>query len=188
MKTKNVRLIHVIEIVVLGLILMLGGQVRSQVIESRKDAFSSIPPEERAKLFERLRLLVKAQSERRWNDVYDMSLNAIEGSLTRAAFMKDHENGFPDRHAFELLSFTPTAATVVNMNGDSKEWLIEGCAQYREMRKIGYWRAGLNARLYQGQWYFSYLSELTNGADGPPLPCAHHTRTHGPKGKWRRGS
>ena len=188
MNTKNVRSIHVIALVVLGSILMLGGQARAQVIESRKDAFSAIPPEERAKLFERLGLLVKAQSERRWNDVYDMSLNAIEGSVTRAAFMKDHENGFPDRHAFELLSFTPTAATIVNMNGDSKEWLIEGCAQYREMGKIAYWRAGLNAGLYQGQWYFSYLSELTNGADGPPLACVHHTRNRAPKEKWRRGS
>lgn len=187
MMTNRVRLGRTVAIV-LGSILLLGVQVRSQVIESRKDGFATIPAEEQTKLFERLRLFVLAQSERRWNDLYDLSLSAIEGSVTRTAFVKEQENGFSARNAFELLAFTPTAATVVNMNADGKEWLIEGCAKYRERRKSYYRMAGLNAQLHGNQWYFSYLSELTSGADGPPLPCAPKSGTHVSKHRWRRGS
>jgi hypothetical protein len=174
--------------IILGSILLLAVQVRSQVTEGKKDAFATIPAAEQPKLFERLRLFVAAQSERRWNDLYDLSFAAFDGSITRAAFVKEHENGFPGRNTFELLAFAPTVATVVNMNADGKEWLVEGCAKYREKRKSYYRMAGLNAKLNRGQWYFTYLSELTSGADGPPLPCTHKAKTHLSKYRWRRGS
>lgn len=134
--------------------------------------FTTIPRQARLRLSRRLQLFVRAQSERRWNDVFNLSLISIEGSLTKEAFVKEYENQFPDRKSFDLVTFKPTAATLVNINGDSKEWLLEGCAKYREKGKIVYSKAGLNAGLYGNQWYFGYLSELTRGTDGPALRCS----------------
>lgn len=160
---------------------------RSQV-RGRQDAFATVPREERTKLMDQLQVFVTAQSERRWSDMYDMSLNAIDHSTTKETFIKDQENGLPDRHSFELLGFTPEAATVVNAVGESKEWLIEGCAKYRESGKTKRWQAGLNARLYDGRWYFSSLAALTRGVDGPPIPCAKSSKANNSRPKRRRAS
>ena len=187
MKTNKVRFSRRIAIA-LASILMFSIQAGSQLMKSRNDAFATIPREQRAKFFQRLRLFVDAQSERRWNDMYGLSFSAIDGSVTRGAFARENEKRYPGRKDFALVAFTPTAATVVNKDTSGEEWLVEGCAKYRETHKRHSQMAGLNAKLHDGRWYFSSVSELTSGADGPPLPCARTFRTQVSKHNWRRGS
>jgi hypothetical protein len=135
--------------------------------------FGSIPAQLRPQFFERLNLFIKLQQEKQWDKMYDLSLEHLEqDSLTREQFIKSHQAVDVDPRISTLIGFSPTAATLVNQWNGVKEWLIEGCATYRNKSKLIHLKAGLNAALSDRQWYFSYLSTITKGVDGPEQTCA----------------
>lgn len=140
--------------------------------DSPKETLHGIPVEHRTRFLERLGQLVKYQTERQWGKMYDLSIERIgRQDLTREDFVKIHQNVEADPRVSTLISFHPSAATFVNEYDDVKELLIEGCAMYRRKGHIMYVKAGLNAQLRNNQWYFSYLSPITDGVDGPEKPC-----------------
>jgi hypothetical protein len=132
----------------------------------------SIPAEHRARFMDRLEEFVKLQGEGQWGRMYELSVERVERQdLTRDDFVRIHQDVEADPGVSKLMSFHPTAATFVNAYDGVKEWLIEGCTKYRRKGHIVYLRAGLNAQLRNSQWYFSYLSPITDGVDGPERRC-----------------
>jgi hypothetical protein len=132
----------------------------------------TIPVEHRARFMDRLGEFVKLQAKAQWGGMYELSVERVERQdLTKEDFVKIHQDVEADAEVSTLVSFHPTAATSVNAFDGVKEWLIEGCAKYRRKGHVVYLRAGLNAQLRNSEWYFSYLSPITDGVDGPERRC-----------------
>ena len=169
-RRESHRVIHLVACVAL-IALSLGTKAKGQSAET--NSFASIPAQLRPQFFEQLNLFIKLQEEKQWDKMYDLSLERLErSSFTREEFIKSHQDVEVDPRVSVLTGFSPTAATLVNQWNSVKEWLIEGCAAYRNKGKLVRLKAGLNAALSNGHWYFSYLSAITKGVDGPDQPCA----------------
>lgn len=135
--------------------------------------FVSIPIEMRAQFFAQLKVFVKIQQEKHWDQMYDTAIDHLErSSLTREEFVKSHEDVDVDPSVSILNNFSPRVATLINKWGDVAEWLIEGCATYNRKGRLLRLKSGLNAELSNGRWYFSLLTTITRGVDGPEQHCA----------------
>jgi hypothetical protein len=137
--------------------------------------FATIPEAYRPQLFERLQKFVKFQGNQQWDKVYDLSIESVQRPYpSRDEFVKRNQEVVLDPRLSKLIEFSPQSAHLVNVNGEDKEWSIEGCAKYTDYGRPVYFESGTDATLHNGAWYFSYLAATRRAVDGPKTPCKIH--------------
>lgn len=146
--------------------------------QSLSDPLSGIPAQERARLMERLNLVIKYQGFQQWERIYDLlSLSARGG--------RNIENYVAWRKEFEtppistVLAFAPSEAIKIDESTDGGTWLILGCARYRRKGRIVRIKSDVTVELMNKEWFFSEIGPATQ-IDGPEQPCSM------PKRKRRR--
>jgi hypothetical protein len=159
-------------------VVLLSVRIEARPLSEKAGQFVSIPIEMRAQFFAHLKLFVKLQREKLWDQMYDVAIDHLErSSLTKQEFVKSHEDVDVDPDVSTLISFSPRGATLINKWADVKEWLVEGCATYNRRGRVLRLKSGLNAELSNGRWYFSLLTTITQGVDGPEQHCARASET-----------
>lgn len=144
------------------------GQSRDRVAH---EPLSSIPAHQRARLIERLNLLVVYQGTRQWDKMYDLSTASIRGEKDKEAFVEHRRKLEIDPSISTLLAFVPTEAIPIDEWQDGGAWELFGCAKYRQRGNIVQVKAGARAELRQGEWFFSEVSTATQ-IDGPEEACS----------------
>lgn len=150
-------------------------QSRNQEVQ---EPLSAIPVPQRARLIERLRLLVEYQTTRQWDKMYDLSLTSIRGERNEEDFIRLFQSIEAEPSFSTLLSFAPTEAITIDRSQDGGAWEILGCARYRRGESIVQLKSGVTAELRQGEWFFSEVGVVTQ-VDGPEEPCPLQPQQHG---------
>lgn len=136
-----------------------------------RDPLSPIPVHRRARLTERLNLLVKYQNAQQWEKVYDLLIVSIKGQRSREDYANRRRELETITSISTLLAFVPTEAIPIDEWQDGGEWQLLGCAKYRRKGGIIQLKAAVGAELRQGEWFFTEVDVATQ-IDGPEKPCS----------------
>lgn len=148
------------------------GQARNQDVS---DPLLPIPVHQRARLIERLNLLVEYQRAQQWDKIYDLLTASIKGGRSREDYAnrrRELEDSLP---ISTLLAFVPSEAITVDESRDGGAWFILGCAQYQRKGKNVQIKSGVTAELQNNEWFFSEIGAATQ-IDGPEEPCSTQKR------------
>ncbi len=148
----------------LVLILLLVPVTAQKKRSSPDEVFAAIPTQLRARLIERLNLLVTYQTKREWSEVYNLLSDRYRGDNTKDKFVSQQ------KLAVRLSKFTPDATQDAYRSETDGEWTIYGCGEY------GGWPRDRNLSAVQayrqnGDWYFSTVNVVFNCVDCDPAPC-----------------
>ena len=124
---------------------------------------------EKKKFFERLEQYVQLNRDKRWTELFELSIDRVtkgEEQLPTFLEIRNARMSSTDR-----IDFVPATSGIVNMFGESRIWLVEGCGNLQSGAKTLRVRYGLNAMLNKGIWYFDDLALLTDGVGGKALRC-----------------
>lgn len=148
--------------------LTLSAQVETKKAES---VFEEIPAEQRAKLIGRLNLFLENWKNREWEKVYDLIAEghkqSIGGGLSKERFLREPP-------LYELKRFTPkTVLAYVEVTKDKGHLSIWGCGEYKRFLFNEKKESTIDARLQNGEWYFSQISFIYAGIHSPPRSCDH---------------
>ena len=124
---------------------------------------------EKKQFFERLERYVQLDRDKRWSELFELSIDLVtkgEEQLPTFVEIRNARMSSTDR-----IDFVPATSGIVNMFGESRIWLVEGCGNLQEGAKKLRVRYGLSAMLNKGIWYFDDLALLTDGVGGKPLRC-----------------
>jgi len=146
----------------------------AQQPSSVEDVFSPIPQQHRARLRERLNLLIQYQSKQDWPKLYDLLVPEWR-PMSKEAYVGENKWS---TGRLKLSQFTPefvgTEVYAVDGNLDTSqfnEWIISGCAEFGRGWPKEKYSAHTTARLENGNWFFSEISVTFEAIDGPPASC-----------------
>ena len=140
------------------------------------DLLFPIPKHQRAKLGNRLNLLVGYQGARQWDKMYDLMLPSTRANNRRDAFVEHQQKLEVEPSISILLAFAPIEAITVDDAPEGGAWFILGCAQYRINGSIVRIKSGVTAELQNNEWFFSEISAATQ-IDGPEETCSTPKRS-----------
>ena len=138
-----------------------------QVADSLK-VFEPVPANQRAYLNERLKLLVKYQRSKQYENVFEMlpEIHTQHPELTKEKFLTQIR-----MRKAHVVDFIPEYTTE-NETIDG-EYAISGCAKVRKGWRTNKWRAVTYASLEHGEWYFSdILFTFSTLHARNPTPCS----------------
>jgi|GEM_PF-3451378 len=125
--------------------------------------FSAVPAEQRARLAERLTLLVEYQKTQQWDKQYDLLRSFTKKAEGKADFINRTQQAYSKWGRLPLLDFTPYRAANVQADANTKFLAITGCSELldkgQKVRKF----AVVEAYREKNDWFFS---ELQNYGDG----------------------
>lgn len=135
-----------------------------------EDVFASVPTTLRARLVERLKLLIEYQRAQQWQKQYDLlSVAATQGDSREehiARLNRVYAEGLGDI----LIDFTPRAVTYGS--GAPFDAAIFGCVKLREKGRIVELHGSVEAYRENDDWFFSPIGVVTP-VDGKPQPCPY---------------
>ena len=131
--------------------------------------FGPVPANQRARLAERLKLLVEYQRTKQYGKAFEMlpKVHTQHPELTEEEFLA----AIRTQGKAHIVDFVPEYTTE-NPTIDG-EYAIYGCAEVREGRSTKKWKAATYASLEDGEWYFSdILFTFPSLHARNPAPCA----------------
>ena len=140
------------------------------------DPIMSVPAPHRAKLKERLSLLVEYQSARQWDKMYNLLTTVIRGGRSREEYANWRRGVEVTSLSATILDFVPSEAITVDVSSDGGTWFILGCARYRRKGTMVRLKSGVTAELHSNEWLFSEVGTATQ-IDGPEEPCSISVQT-----------
>lgn len=149
------------------------GQSRPQ---EAREPLASVPAHQRARLVERLKLVVEYQGMRQWDRLYDLLTESIKGGRSREAFANRRREIEIKPPISIILTFVPTEAITIDESQDGGAWFILGCAQYRRNGSVIRIKSSVTAELQNNEWLFSEIGAATQ-IDGPEESCAMPERS-----------
>ena len=137
----------------------------SQTKEQKKEqkVFAAIPENLRARLVERLNLYVEYERTKQYEKLYDLTLESVATAnpLSRNEYVNISKKAIAERHRSVLLKFKPTST--LNFALDDKDapiYQIFGTAKVDDGEEIYEINAAIDARLINGEWYFSGVGSV----------------------------
>lgn len=144
-----------------------------------QDAFASVPEVLRARLRERLKLLVEYQSTQQWEKQYLLLSTAVTQSQTKDDYVRRNRYWYTKVVPEDLIvDFEAKATTTHELSPEAGWWTIYGCAKLRRKGLIEKLYASVDAHREGGDWYFSTVGVIAP-IDGQPQLCPYgDTSTH----------
>ena len=155
-----------------GLIVIAPFWIPTQGQAKNQDAFIPVPVNLRARLIERLTLLVDYQRSQQWEKQYDLLSVLFTQGKGKEEFVKVSRDWYAQGLGTTLLDFTPKAVVVHSGSVDHGEWTIYGCAKVREKKRTVKLYASVDAHRENGDWFFSQVAVVTP-IDGKTKPCPY---------------
>ena len=138
--------------------------------QGKEEALAAIPAALRAQFIERLKLKVRYQGARQWDKMYDLMPSSILQGISKEEFVKDQKRFDIDPRISTLISFTPTFTRLAGQTDDYGQWIVFGCAEYKDRGRTVHLKAGLSAELEKDKWFFSDIA-ITGHMGGSGEPC-----------------
>jgi hypothetical protein len=157
-----------------GIFLILIGflSVPAKGQAKNEDVFAAVPLALRARLVERLKLLVEYQRLEAWEEQYDLLSVLFTQGKGKREFVKESREWYAQGLGTRLLDFIPKAVVVNSESLDHGEWTIYGCATVREKKRNVRLYALVDAHRENGDWYFSQVGIITS-IDGNAKRCPY---------------
>jgi hypothetical protein len=137
-----------------------------------KDVFASVPTPLRARLVERLKMLVEYQHTQQWEKQYDLLSAAATQGDSKEDHVKRLQRWYAEGLGDILIDFTPKSVTYGS--GAPFDAVIFGCAKLREKENIVELYASVEAYRENDDWFFSPIGVVTP-VGGKPKPCPYST-------------
>jgi hypothetical protein len=130
--------------------------------KQKVDPFADVPQSLRARLADRLGLLVEYHRVQQWDKMYELLgeqfKNSIEGGMSKERWLRDHPH-------YKLSRFTPKRATLLSGTPENGYWIIRGCGEYSRFGPNEKLESSVEAYRQNGDWFFSSV--------GIQFPCIH---------------
>lgn len=168
-KAQRLRILMVI-LLLIPLFCLPTQAMQGQVKEP--DVFSSVPSPLRARLIERLTLLIEYQRTQQWEKIYDLLSELYTQGQSKERFTARHSSLQSQGLINKLVDFTPKSIAVHNESADHGQWTLFGCAKLSEDGQIRYLYASVAAWREKGDWFFSEVGIITP-IDGSAQRCPY---------------
>jgi hypothetical protein len=143
----------------------------SQTKEQKKErkVFAAIPENLRAKFVERLNLYVEYERTKQYEKLYDLLLESVATSnglsrddgLSRDEYVNVRKKAIAEKRQSILLKFKPISTLKISLDEkDTDIYEIFGTGKVDDGKKIYEINAAIDARLINGEWYFSGVGSV----------------------------
>lgn len=151
--------LRTLQCLLLILTLMPGAYGQSK----ERDGLNAVPEPLRARLAERLKNYVEYQRTKEYGKFYDLltrpTIARIYQGQSRAEFIESHRKADAKGTASRLLEFVPTSS--LNLTDEIGDYFeIFGRAKLCKSGELVRRKVGVEARLIDGEWYFSTAGEV----------------------------
>jgi len=143
-----------------------------------EDVFGAVPAQLRARLVERLKLLVEYQRTQQWDKQYHLLSELFTQGDTEEVHVQRLKHLYAESLGEVLIDFVPRSVAVHSASVDYGEWTLFGCAKLREKGRVVELYASASAYREKGDWYFSSIGVITP-IDGRPEPCPYEKEKEG---------
>src|SRR5262245_44438778 len=133
-----------------------------------QDIFAEVSVPVRARLAERLKLLIEYDRTKQWGRMYDLLSDRFLQGETKENLVNRQRYIDEKLVGVELIEFTPQSITL--LHEESGWWLIRGCGKFRQSGSSRRVDTVVEAYLQNGEWYFSQIRQNIP-IDGEPKPC-----------------
>lgn len=140
------------------------GQAKDQ------DVFAPVPTPLRARLVERLKLLVEYQHTQQWEKQYDLLSVLVTQGDSKEDHVRRLQRWYTEGLGDVLVDFTPKSVTYEG--GGPSDAVIFGCAKLRKNGSVMKLYASVEAYREKEDWYFSSVGIITP-VGGQPEPCPY---------------
>lgn len=138
------------------LLLLAGATVHAQ--ERTENVFEKVPLESRARLVERLREYVTYERTRQYEKLYELLYDRDDKNAGKEVYSKSRVEAEGRRGVIQ--EFTPTFILDITLReGDAPTLHLTGQAKVLLKGRTVKGEMSINARLQDGEWYFSELLE-----------------------------
>ena len=141
------------------------------------EVFAPIPEGERARLVQRLNLLVEYQRTQQWARQYDLLASLLTRAESKRDFVSRTRQAYTRWGRAPLLGFTPYKVALVQVDPRRKVWFIYGCSQVLEKGQKVSQLAFVEAYKERNDWYFSELQGVGASKDSDPCALAPATKS-----------
>ena len=137
-------------------LLLAAATVHAQ--ERVENVFDAVPLESRPQLVERLREYVTYERTRQYEKLYELLYDRNDKNAGKEAYSKSRVEAEGRRGI--VLEFTPTFIMSITLNdGDPPTFSLTGWAKVSLKGRIAKKEMSINAKLQDGEWYFSELTK-----------------------------
>lgn len=133
----------------------------------QREIFAPVPVELRARLLERLKLLVEYQKTRQWGKQYDLLASEITKVESRDAFIANTARAYERGERTPLIDFTPFRVDYVEGKA-YKLWFVFACSQVTEKARRVNMLTVVRAFREREDWFFSVVENIEPAGKGNP--------------------
>ena len=133
------------------------------------EAFAEVPAPARARLIERLTLLIEYDRTQQWEKMYPLLSDQFLQGETKEHLVNRRRYVAEKLGGDELVVFTPQSATLLYQ--ENNWWIISGCGEFRQSSGSRKVETVVEAYLENGEWYFSQIRPNAP-IDGDPKSCS----------------
>jgi hypothetical protein len=158
--------------------LLISATVASSSAQSpHSELYSTVPEADRARIAERLNLLIGYQIAQQWEKQYDLLSSSLKRAEGKRDFVNRTKQAYTQWGRKPLLEFAPFEARFVQVELGKQVLFIVGCSRVLDNGKKVRQLAVVEAFKEGKEWYFSEIENQGTGRDDdpcsePPLPRA----------------
>jgi hypothetical protein len=137
----------------------------------------TIPLENRARLFKRVRDYLQAEHDRDWATQYDLMAPEMTGHESKEAFVARRRRDAKNGTLSQLLDFEVRNIRLAP-EGREQTWELTGCGIYHEQYSLGSesYTSIINVRLRDNEWFVTGTGAFFQAIDGPPDGCTFNKK------------
>lgn len=152
----------------------------------QREVFAPVPVELRARLLERLKLLVEYQKTQQWSKQYELLASETTKVESKEAFIANTERAYEKQERTALFDFIPFRVDYVEVKTD-KLWFIFACSQVAEKDRRANMLTVVRAYRENDDWFFSVVENIEPAGKGNPCkpvtPTAPAEQKHDEMGR-----
>jgi len=133
-----------------------------------QDVFSPIASTRRARLAERLNLLVQYQKTKQWEKQYGLLAELITRSESKRDFVDLTRKAYSKWGRTPLLDFIPLKVALQPVDARRSVWFISGCSLVLERGQTIRKSALVEAYWERNDWFFSEVQNIGKGDKEDP--------------------
>lgn len=145
--------------------------------QTKDHIFSAVPVSVRARLVERLRLLIDSERLQQWQKQYDLLSVLVTQGENKEEYVKRLEHSYSQGLETLLVEFVPESATY--KGGGPSDVVIFGCAKVLKKDNVEKVYASIEAYREKGDWYFSPVG-IIGPIGGKSTPCPYSSSKSSP--------
>jgi hypothetical protein len=133
-----------------------------------QDVFSAIDSTRRARLAQRLKLLVQYQKTKQWEKQYGLLAELITRSQSKRDFVDLTRKAYSEWGRAPLLDFIPLKVSLQPVDPSRSVWFISGCSLILEKGQQIKKAALVEAYWERNDWFFSEVQSVGKGDKEDP--------------------